>query len=189
MTAKLTHEGAVDFFSALYGGEHHIPGAKRSGRQNVKAWGPESWQVAHYGDLATYDFDTLTRLVILAHDRCIRVALTPCGPRHIRIGITRRSRTDSIFTNHPTIQEAISKHGREGLCGVVTQCCHCGTEIHEGDNPRIVMANLAPGASGRMACLLPGHPLRPRYVCQKCVSEDNPSTQTQIKVSPSGSSS
>lgn len=104
----MTHEEAVAFFSALYGAPHRIPGSKYKG-QNVKPWGTDSWQVAHWGDLSTYDFDILTRLVLLAHDRCVRVSLTPCGPRHIRIGISPRARTDSTHTNHPTIAQAIER--------------------------------------------------------------------------------
>lgn len=108
---SLTHDEAVDFFATLYGGRHHIPGGKYKG-DNVNPWGPNAWQVAHYGDLATYDFDLLTRLVLLAHERCIRVGIQPCGPRHVRIGISRRERTDSIFTNHPTIEQAIASFAK-----------------------------------------------------------------------------
>lgn len=88
----MTHEEAVAFFSALYGALHRIPGSRYKG-ENVRPWGSGSWQVAHWGDLSTYDFDTLTRLVLLAHDRCI----------------SPRARTDSIHTHHPTIEQAIER--------------------------------------------------------------------------------
>ena len=59
--------------------------------------------------LATYDFDALTRLVILAHDRCYRLALSQSAPRRIRIEIWRRRGRNGDFTQrHATIEEAIA---------------------------------------------------------------------------------
>lgn len=60
------------------------------------------------GQLSTFDFDNLTRLVFLAHDHCIRVDINPCNgsyftlqfhPRHVREG--------SMSQRHPTLEEAV----------------------------------------------------------------------------------
>ena len=58
--------------------------------------------------LATYDADGLTRLVILAHDRCVRLQLTQSGPGRIRVSITRRQRNGEIYRRHPTIEQAVA---------------------------------------------------------------------------------
>lgn len=105
----LTHEQAVEFFSKLYGGVHRIPGARYKW-ENVRPYVVKGcWQVSHAGDIATYDYDQLTRLVFLAHEMCIRAGITPCGPRHIRIYITARERVDSYTQGHPTLAEAMDK--------------------------------------------------------------------------------
>lgn len=65
--------------------------------------------VLYTGGLSTYDFDHLTRLVIGAHDECIRVCLEPKAPRYMRLSMSPRDRDgDNISTRHPTIEDAIS---------------------------------------------------------------------------------
>ena len=63
------------------------------------------------GKLSTVDFDMLTKLVMLAHDRCIRVELAGGGPRHVGIILhARHTREGGIFDRHPTMEEALQKH-------------------------------------------------------------------------------
>ena len=95
---KLSKEEAVTFFSAFYRGEHHFP-------SELKPYG-EGWSMSHFGSLATFDFDELTRLVFLAHDRCIRVEISQGGPNRLRIAIWKREREGPQYARHPTIQEA-----------------------------------------------------------------------------------
>jgi len=104
----LTYEQAVDFFSALYGGKHHIPGARYGDAKNVKVWGT-GWSVSHYGDLSTYDFDMLTRLVLLAHDRCVRACIRQGGPGGVKVCISARDREGGFSERHPTIEEALAR--------------------------------------------------------------------------------
>ena len=60
--------------------------------------------------LATYDNDTLTRLVIAAHDKGVRVQIGACTPRAIRVSMwTRPDREGSMGKRHPTIETAIAK--------------------------------------------------------------------------------
>lgn len=98
----LTIEEATAFFSKFYRGVHHIPNS------GIKEHGP-GWAVNHdRAPLATFDFSDLTRLVILAHDECIRVEVTAVRQNIIRIAIWKRQGRDgSISERHPTIEQAI----------------------------------------------------------------------------------
>lgn len=107
---EMTKEEAVEFFSTLYFGEHHIPARGCCGQHGVREFGPGSWYVNHNGDMATYDFDFLTRLVFLAHDRCIRASVQNGGPRKVKVVIFKRaSRDGRISVGHPTIETALEK--------------------------------------------------------------------------------
>lgn len=99
---RMSEEEALGFFGHLFGGRHHIPSG------GVKEWGL-GWEVNFYGDLSTWDFDVLTRLVFLAHDRAFRVELGNGGPRRIKIIIHKRVRTGGISERHPTIDEALER--------------------------------------------------------------------------------
>jgi len=58
-------------------------------------------------NLATYDFNGLTRLVVLAHEQLIRVEITPSGPGMIGfIAHKRHSRDGRMHERHPTIEQA-----------------------------------------------------------------------------------
>ncbi len=101
----LTLEQATDFFSELYGGEHHIPGYK------VKPYGQGFTIIHDRGDLATYDFNQLTKLVLMAHDKCIRVSVEGYASRKMRISIWKRQgREGSMSLRHPTIEKAIEDY-------------------------------------------------------------------------------
>src|ERR1039458_1928932 len=97
---ELTKEEATEFFSELYGGEHHIP---RGGLHDFGC----GWSVNHYGDLSTFDFDKLTCLVFLCHDRAIRAEVMCSGPRMVKISIWKRKREGGISERHPTIEQAL----------------------------------------------------------------------------------
>lgn len=91
---------AIDFFSEFYYGEHHIPGKiKECGR---------GWSVNHdKGSLSTFDFNQLTRLVLMAHEKCIRVEVIPIRNYILQIAIHQRKREGSMIERHPTIEQAI----------------------------------------------------------------------------------
>lgn len=60
------------------------------------------------GSMETFDFDHLTRLVILAHDGCVRVGIEPLSPKHLAITMyQRRKREGFIYERHPTIDQAV----------------------------------------------------------------------------------
>lgn len=109
-TNEMNRAQAVEFFSELYFGEHHIPARGYCGQHGVREFGPGSWYVNHYGDIATYDYSFLTRLVFLAHDRCVRASVQNGGPRRIKIVIWQRDKREgSMYERHPTIAAALDE--------------------------------------------------------------------------------
>lgn len=90
-------------------------------RVGVK-WGRAEWfdfgglAVVRYGELATFDSNDLTLLVIAAHDHCMRVSVEGVGPRYMRIVVHPRRRDGDICTGHPTLGQALSARGRKGVC-------------------------------------------------------------------------
>lgn len=59
-------ESCITTISGVFGGRHHI--------HNVKPWGL-GVIVTVYGDLSTYDFNTLTCLVLAAHRDAVRITI------------------------------------------------------------------------------------------------------------------
>ena len=58
--------------------------------------------------LATFDFNGLTRLVVGAHDKCIRVEIRPCNMQRLEVTMFKREgREGSISRRHPTMEGAI----------------------------------------------------------------------------------
>lgn len=115
----MTKEQATDFFAEFYNGAHHIPG-------EIKSWG-NGFTVNHRSDLSTFDFNALTRLVVLAHDRCVRVSILPCSPQYVRICIHPRTREGSFVHRHPELEEHIDsirgkEHRKLDLVGLLRDC-------------------------------------------------------------------
>lgn len=57
---------------------------------------------------ATWDFDMLTKLVLLAHAECIRVELEATAPRLFKVVFFEREREGDIARRHPTIAQAVA---------------------------------------------------------------------------------
>lgn len=118
MNAELSHDeryhrkpwmtddqwACAQMIADVFGGFHHLVGKITEFGQGINT-------NCYSGVLATFDFDRLTRLVLLAHDRCIRVEIISSGPN--RVGIAawkRKTRNGSMSQRHPTIDEAIAVH-------------------------------------------------------------------------------
>jgi hypothetical protein len=87
----------------VFKGEHHLPG-------KIRACG-DGIEINAHGGMSTYDFDFLTRLVMFAHDRCIRVEVGSSGPRLVKLLLHRRhTRDGNIVESHPTMEKALEKH-------------------------------------------------------------------------------
>ena len=92
----------------VFRGEHHLQG-------KVSEWGHGLKLNRLSSDLSTIDGNELTRLVVAAHDRCVRVSIVSSGPRMIGITLFKRhERTGSISKRHPFIEDAIKdiRNGR-----------------------------------------------------------------------------
>lgn len=97
----LSKEEAEQFFADFYFGKHHFP-------SEIKQFGG-GWSMAHYGDLSTYDFNHLTRLVVMGHDRAIRVGVMQGGPRGVKITLHKRDRDSKVMQlRHPTLEDAVT---------------------------------------------------------------------------------
>lgn len=70
--------------------------------------------------VATHDGDHLTRLVLAAHDLGVRIDVSPCTPKALRISMwTRPDREGSMGRRHPTMETSIKyirtgRHKRPG---------------------------------------------------------------------------
>jgi hypothetical protein len=82
-------------------GEHHVHDIYQFGE------GIQMPLLSHV--LSTFDFSHLTKLVFLAHDRCIRAAVTPFGANKLAIVLHKRhAREGKMHERHPTIDEALN---------------------------------------------------------------------------------
>jgi hypothetical protein len=108
------HRRAAEYLDWLFMGIYHIePEIKRALAKGE--WNDDlSVSVTLYGgrDFATYDAGLLTRIVVGAHDFCLRVSLSPSGPRYIRIMIWPRERTGGIMGRHPTLEDHLNLMSR-----------------------------------------------------------------------------
>lgn len=59
---------------------------------------------------ATYDYDGMTRIVVLAHDRCIRAEFAPSGAGKLKIILHKRhSREGDMTEKHPTLEDNVKR--------------------------------------------------------------------------------
>lgn len=104
------------FLADVYGGFHHVNGEiKSSGSDGVVL------ELDHIS-LATYDFDEMTRIVLMSHDRCIRFGVT--GPRMeereydgidyevpvMTVVVSKRKRDGRMHERHPTLETVMAEY-------------------------------------------------------------------------------
>ena len=93
------------FLADLFGGFHHLYGKTHEVRDGLYI--NCTCSSNHF---ATFDFDYLTRAVIMAHDRCIRFSIEPSGPGMLQLWATKRTcREGNVSERHPTLEEAIKR--------------------------------------------------------------------------------
>ena len=96
-------ERAEQLLSHVFGGMHHVYSLVKTDRY---------WTCIHSGDLATYDANYLTALVLAAHEYCLRVSISNGGPRALKIWVhDRKGRTGSMYERHPDIKTALETWG------------------------------------------------------------------------------
>ena len=87
----------------IFGGFHHV-------YNPIKPFGYGIETNVH-GSLPTFDSDTLTRAVILAHDRIVRFEVRSSGPGMVRLCLWKRHKRDgSMFERHPTMEQALAAY-------------------------------------------------------------------------------
>ena len=92
-----------DLLCDVFHGEHHAP-------ERIYAFGRGIKCNTESHRLSTFDFDYLTRMVVLAHDACVRVEIVSSGPGRIGLVLHKRAgRTGSSYDRHPTMEEAIER--------------------------------------------------------------------------------
>ena len=92
-----------EMLADLFCGWHHVNG-------KLHEWGSGIKLNCTTADnkFATYDFNYMTRAVLMAHDRCIRFAIEPSGPGMLGLVLHKRhSRDGGMSERHPTIDDAI----------------------------------------------------------------------------------
>lgn len=62
---------------------------------------------------STHNGWSLTRAVLMAHDRAIRFQIKPSWPGMLRLFFHKRKRNETLSDSHPTIKEAINKYEQE----------------------------------------------------------------------------
>ena len=107
----VSDHGAVcaEFASVLYRGLHHFPSGDRGLRK--VAWSDADvlrWN--HYGELASFDGDELTVMVLMAHDLGLRLTVNPVNMRYLEIALSKcdAERHFATFHAHPTMESVLS---------------------------------------------------------------------------------
>jgi hypothetical protein len=96
--------------------------AFRTGIYNLSVnWEKADWDCGHGicivmragNGLSTWDFDGMTRLVIGAHDECIRVDVEARSRGYFAIYMHPRRRAGGMSVRHPTIETAVADYRRD----------------------------------------------------------------------------
>jgi hypothetical protein len=98
---KTLKEQVETILSRAYRGLHNVPG-------KLKILGLDLIEISvPTCTLATFDNDSLTRLVVMAHDECVRMCMRNSGPGQIYLRFTPRIREGNFCERHDTIEQAI----------------------------------------------------------------------------------
>lgn len=97
-------EKVADLLGNMFLGIYHL---NRSTLLKAE-WDNETYITVNiYGGMGTYDDDLLTRLVLLAHDMCIRVEIQP-NMKYLKLVFHPRQREGGISDGHPTLEKHVA---------------------------------------------------------------------------------
>lgn len=103
------HEQVIaNFLDWLFLGIYHIHGPSRRAK-----WEGDYVRVTLSTDLATYDGDLLTRMVVGAHDRAIRCSIRGAAPGYVYLEMWPRQRRGKFFERHPTLEKVAATMRRQ----------------------------------------------------------------------------
>jgi hypothetical protein len=104
----------ADLLGDLYLGIYHL---NTTSLRKVNWNDPQHIEVAIGKSMVTYDENSLTRLVVLAHDRMIRIKIKGAAPNFLRLTFhQRKSREGSLYQRMPELEthiETIRNHYKE----------------------------------------------------------------------------
>jgi hypothetical protein len=107
-------ESVACLLGDLYRGIYHINDSALF-HKRVEWHSNHHIEIVLGGVMASFDGNLLTRLVVLAHDRCIRVSVSAASPDYFRLLFHPRVRSSKLNTaKHPTLEEHI-EWIREGV--------------------------------------------------------------------------
>lgn len=95
----------ADIVGQVYRGIYHL----NARDLRASTWGEDCCTVRVWGDLATFDAPHLTELVVLCHDACIRLDISPRGMHHFELMFHPRKPKGAIHERHPSIEAAIAQ--------------------------------------------------------------------------------
>ena len=97
-------EQVAELVGHLFKGIYHIDSeAMRANWEN-----PHHVKLSVSNELASFDANHLTELVLLAHDACLRVSVRPHGPRNLLLLFHQRQRTGGFSERCPTLEEHVA---------------------------------------------------------------------------------
>lgn len=107
MVASVLGGEVADLLDCLYAGLYHLP--DKVLRKTI--WSNSHWieVVVDDGPYATYDFDYLTSLVFLCHQRAIRCEVNGARQGLLRLRFHKRRREGQRCERHPTMAEAVAE--------------------------------------------------------------------------------
>ena len=96
---------AADILGEAYCGIYHLP---HNSVRNTDWADVHCVKVWVYDDLSTCDAETLTTLVIMCHEQCVRMTIRAHNRRRLCLWFSPRDRdAKSRSYTHPTIEQAI----------------------------------------------------------------------------------
>lgn len=99
-------EQVADLLGDLFVGLYHLDGAKKVDWAN-----DHHIEIrAAYKEWGSFDSNLLTKLVFLAHDRCLRVSINPRSAHALTLLFHQRQREGGTWERHPTIDQALAMH-------------------------------------------------------------------------------
>jgi len=95
-------KSCYEMLSEWAGGDHHLP--------HVHVFGTGVC-INFLGDLSTFDWNRLTRLVLLAHRDAVRIEMASSGPRMVKIIAHQRAHKPDgrIYERHPSLTDLIAE--------------------------------------------------------------------------------
>ena len=125
---------AADILGQVFRGIYHLP---RSNWEPERWTGPMVWAYVN-GSLSTFDFSHLTELVVLAHDRCVRLTVKSAGPRGLHLEFHERNARQGALPLHIPFMEDHLHEIRKNL----------GFGLREGGNQPITVRQFCQALEG-----------------------------------------